>query len=142
MTELPVRAGTLPGPTTADDRTAASPEPARAPLPAVRRPRRRLRTTLKHTGLVLAGFTMLYPLLWIVASSLKPNALIFREPGLIPSTVTLENYTLGWEALLHPFSHYLANSAGIVAGAALCNLVSGSLAAYAFARLNCRFRRL
>lgn len=142
MTELPVRAGTLPGPTTADDRTAASPEPARAPLPAVRRPRRRLRTTLKHTGLVLAGFTMLYPLLWMVASSLKPNALIFREPGLIPSTVTLENYTLGWEALLHPFSHYLANSAVIVAGAVLGNLVSCSLAAYAFARLNFRFRGL
>lgn len=101
-----------------------------------------LRPILKHTGLILAAFVMLYPLLWMVASSFKPDALIFREPWLIPSEVTTENYTRGWTALLNPFSHYLANSFIIVAGAVLGNLVSCSLAAYAFARLKFKLRTL
>ena len=102
----------------------------------------RLRRLAKHAVLVLTGFVMLYPLLWMIASSIKPNALIFRDPSLIPSTVDLSNYALGWNALAHPFTHYLLNSFVVVAGAVLGNLVSCSLAAYAFARLNFRGRRV
>nr|BFF19190.1 carbohydrate ABC transporter permease [Promicromonospora thailandica] len=97
---------------------------------------------LKHAGLIALGFVMLYPLLWMVASSFKPNALIFREPGLIPTEIDLTNYTDGWNALLHPFSHYLINSAIVVLGSLLGNLLSCSMAAYAFARLEFRGRRL
>ncbi|WP_255429755.1 carbohydrate ABC transporter permease [Streptomonospora sp. PA3] len=85
---------------------------------------------------------MIYPLLWMVASSVKPNALIFRDPSLIPTQLDLGNYTEGWNALGHPFTHYLMNSLVIVAGAVLGNLVSCSMAAYAFARLNFRGRKL
>ena len=110
------------------------------------RTRRRLRSGisafLKHLGLVLFGFVMLYPLLWMLASSIKPNALIFREPGLIPGDIDLSNYANGWDALLHPFSHYLINSAIVVLGCVLGNLVSCSLAAYAFARLRFRGRNV
>lgn len=102
----------------------------------------RVRRLLKHVMLVVVGFVMLYPLLWMLSSSFKPTALIFRDPALVPSEVDLSNYTLGWGALLHPFSHYLLNSFIIVAGAVLGNLVSCSMAAYAFARLNFRGRRL
>ncbi|WP_238580783.1 carbohydrate ABC transporter permease [Streptomonospora alba] len=85
---------------------------------------------------------MIYPLLWMVASSFKPTALIFRDPSLIPSQLDLGNYTAGWNALAHPFTHYLMNSLVVVAGAVLGNLVSCSMAAYAFARLNFRGRKL
>ena len=102
----------------------------------------RLRRLAKHVVLVLTGFVMLYPLLWMIASSVKPNALIFRDPSLIPSTLDLSNYAIGWDALAHPFTHYLLNSFAVVAGAVLGNLVSCSLAAYAFARLNFRGRRV
>lgn len=102
----------------------------------------RVRSFIKHTLLILAGFAMVYPLLWMVASSFKPDALIFREPGLIPSQATAENYGRGWTALLNPFSHYLMNSFILVAGSVIGNLVSTSLAAYAFARLNFRLRGL
>jgi multiple sugar transport system permease protein len=107
---------------------------------ALRRVRLAVTSTLKHAGLVAFGFVMLYPLLWMLASSIKPNALIFREPGLIPTDVDLSNYTDGWNALLHPFSRYLINSAIVVLGCVLGNLVSCSLAAYAFARLRFRGR--
>jgi multiple sugar transport system permease protein len=102
----------------------------------------RLRRAAKHAVLVVTGFVMLYPLLWMIASSIKPNALIFRDPSLIPSELDLSNYSIGWHALAHPFTHYLLNSAVVVAGAVLGNLVSCALAAYAFARLNFRGRRI
>lgn len=101
----------------------------------------RLRRVVKHTVLIVTGFVMVYPLLWMLASSVKPDALIFRDPSLIPSTLDLSNYSVGWNALAHPFTHYLMNSVVVVAGAVLGNLVSCSLAAYAFARLNFRGRR-
>jgi len=104
--------------------------------------RSRVRRLTKHAVLVVAAFVMLYPLLWLVASSIKPNALIFRDPSLIPSELDLSNYSIGWNALAHPFTRYLLNSVVVVAGAVLGNLVSCSLAAYAFARLNFRGRRV
>lgn len=119
---------------------------SRAAAVAARRPKSpwpgRVRTALKHLGLIAFGFVMLYPLLWMIASSIKPSALIFRDPSLIPSEIDLSNYTVGWNALTHPFSLYLMNSVIIVLGAVLGNLVSCSMAAYAFARLKFKGRKL
>src|SRR6266508_3889016 len=59
----------------------------------------RSRSLIYH-GFVLAfGFIMLYPLMWMVASSLKPADRIFSTSevlSLIPSRVIIENYTQGW----------------------------------------------
>ncbi|MCK0117175.1 carbohydrate ABC transporter membrane protein 2 (CUT1 family) [Isoptericola sp. CG 20/1183] len=108
-------------------------------------PRRRtvgpqVRRVLKHVLLIGFGLIMLYPLLWMLSSSFKPNEIIFRDPSLIPSAIDLSNYGEGWNALLHPFHHYLLNSAIIVLGSVVGNLVSCSMAAYAFARLKFRGR--
>jgi multiple sugar transport system permease protein len=100
------------------------------------------RSLVKHVLLIALGVLMLYPLLWMLSSSVKPNDAIFREPGLIPQSWELSNYTVGWNALLHPFSHYLMNSFVIVMGSVLGNLISCALAAYAFARLNFRLQPL
>jgi multiple sugar transport system permease protein len=54
----------------------------------------------------------------------------------------LDNYTGGWNALENPFGHYLVNSAIVVIGAIAGNLLSCSLAAYAFARLQFRLKAL
>src|SRR5690625_412195 len=104
--------------------------------------RLRFRAIAKHMLIITFGIIMLYPLLWMISSSIKPNELIFREPGIIPSEIDLSNYSQGWSTLPHDFSHYLINSMIIVAGAVIGNLVSCSLAAYAFARLNFKFRGL
>ncbi|GGN08302.1 sugar ABC transporter permease [Lentzea pudingi] len=96
---------------------------------------RRISAPLKHIGLVLIGFVMLYPVLWMVASSLRPGDEIFRSPGLILDSFQTENYTEGWNALTPSFGTYLLNSALLVLGCIVGNLVSCSMAAYAFARL-------
>lgn len=102
----------------------------------------RTRRLLIHLGLIGFGLIMLYPLLWMLSSSFKPTAEIFREPGLIPWSFTPENYTEGWNALQHPFHRYLLNSAIVVGGAIVGNLIGCSMAAYAFARLEFRGKRL
>lgn len=95
---------------------------------------------LKHGALIIVAMVMIYPLLWMVASSLRPNDEIFTSPGLIVDTFDLSHYPQGWNALAPPFSTYLINSGLVVLGSVIGNLISCSLAAYAFARLNFRFR--
>lgn len=102
----------------------------------------RWRAFLKHVGLIALALIMLYPLIWLLVSSFKPSELIFRDVSLIPSEIDTTNYTAGWNALQYPFSRYLLNSALIVLGSLLGNLVSCSMAAYAFARLQFKGRQL
>ena len=97
---------------------------------------------LKHVALVAVGLVMVYPLLWMVVSSLRPTELIFRSPGLVLTDLQVSNYREGWNALPSPFGRYLVNSALGVLGSIVSNLVSCSMAAYAFARLRFRGRRL
>jgi multiple sugar transport system permease protein len=97
--------------------------------------RRTLRSALRHLGLGLLALLMLYPVLWMVVSSLRPDAEIFRESGLLLDTLEVQNYSRGWDALTAPFGHFMINSAIVVLGCILGNLVSCSMAAYAFARL-------
>jgi multiple sugar transport system permease protein len=121
--------------------TDLRPEASPAARPA-RRPGSGNRRWLKHLVLIVCGVLMLYPLLWMVSSSLKPDNLIFRDPSLIPSDIDLSNYTRGWTALTQPFHRYLLNSGLVVAGAVIGNLLACSMAAYAFARLEFRGKRL
>jgi multiple sugar transport system permease protein len=102
----------------------------------------RARSIVKHAVLILASLVMIYPLLWMLVSSLRPNDLIFRTPGLWLNDLYIKNYTEGWNALSSPFGHYMINSAIVVIGAIAGNLFSCSLAAYAFARLRFRLRTL
>ncbi|MEV1246458.1 carbohydrate ABC transporter permease [Nonomuraea sp. NPDC052129] len=111
-------------------------------VPLLFRPLPRGSRLLKHLLLIGFGLVMLYPLLWMVSSSLKPEELIFREPGLWPSTFTLENYSDGWTSLKHTFGFYLWNSAVITGLSVAANLIACSLAAYAFARLNFPLKKL
>ncbi|QDP96180.1 carbohydrate ABC transporter permease [Microlunatus elymi] len=104
--------------------------------------RSRIRSTIKHTLLIAVGLLMIYPLLWLIVSSFRPNNLIFRSPGLWLTHPTIDNYIRGWNALSSPFGHYLINSAIVVIGAILGNVMSCALAAYAFARLKFRGRTL
>ncbi|MFF7644872.1 ABC transporter permease subunit [Streptomyces canus] len=125
------------------DRTEAVPPSPPAPRPhAIRRVRRAVRAPLKHFLLALCTLTMLYPVLWMVVSSLRPNSQIFRSAGLALTHPRFENYSNGWNAFSQPFSHYMINSAIVVTGAILGNLLACSLAAYAFARLEFRAKRV
>jgi multiple sugar transport system permease protein len=62
--------------------------------------------------------------------------MIFSDPGLIPTTVTIENFISGWKGYAGTsFGNFFANSLAMCAIAIIGNLISCSMAAYAFARL-------
>ncbi|ACZ31663.1 binding-protein-dependent transport systems inner membrane component [Xylanimonas cellulosilytica DSM 15894] len=106
------------------------------------RRRRMITAALRHLGLIALAALMIYPLVWLIVSSFKPNADIFRDLSIFTTNLTTENYPHAWNAQKYPFGHYLMNSM-IISGAAIVgNLVSCSLAAYAFARLRFRGRNL
>src|SRR4029434_1624157 len=104
--------------------------------------RDRTRSVIKHILLIVASLIMIYPRLWLIASSLRPTDVIFRTPGLWLNDLYVENYTQGWYALSYPFGQYIINSAIVVIGAIAGNLFACTLAAYAFARLRFRLRGL
>jgi multiple sugar transport system permease protein len=106
------------------------------------RARSRVTSVFKHAGLILVSGVMIYPLIWLVVSSFKPNDQIFRDLSIFTTNLTVENYVNGWNDLQHPFGLFLANSTIISVGAIIGNLISCSLAAYAFGRLKFRGRTL
>jgi len=55
--------------------------------------------------------------------------------GLVPATPTLQNYPAGWQANPPGFGAFLRNSLIVCVGAVIGNVVSCTMAAYAFARL-------
>lgn len=123
----------------ATDLTVAPPVAATEKLPD-RKKKQRPRW-LAHTVLILGALLMLYPLLWMLSSSFKFTEDIFSQTGLIPERVTTENYPEGWTALPRDFGHYIWNSLVIVVGSIIGNLLACSAAAYAFARLDFKFKK-
>ena len=92
--------------------------------------------TLTHLFIIALGLLMVYPILWMIVSSFKPNNMIFSDPGLIPKTVTIENYISGWKGYAGTsFGRFFVNSLLMCAGAVIGNLIACTMAAYAFGRL-------
>lgn len=107
--------------------------------------RRQAATSRKiWTNMILAscGLVMLYPLIWMVGSSLKPASDIFSTANPFPASVDLSGYSGGWQALGVGFWRFFVNSFVICGLSVVGNLISCSLAAYAFARMNFPLRRL
>jgi multiple sugar transport system permease protein len=104
---------------------------------------RRFRHVLLHLLLVGLLFLMLYPVIWMVMSSFRPELEIFGGMGLIPTTWTFENYVKGWNLFGgKTFGDFFVNSFVICILAVVGNLVACSMAAYAFARLNFKLKWL
>ncbi|MBI9048759.1 MAG: carbohydrate ABC transporter permease [Anaerolineaceae bacterium] len=94
------------------------------------------RRTFSHLFIIVLGIAMLYPIIWMIVSSFKPNNMIFSDPGLIPKTVTIENYISGWKGYAGTsFGKFFANSLLMCLAAIIGNLISCTMAAYAFSRL-------
>jgi multiple sugar transport system permease protein len=91
--------------------------------------------------LCLAALALvLYPIVWLVSASLTPvEDLVSNLRALFPGRVTTDGYARALEgAGGESFWTFLGNSTIVATGAVIGNVVSCSLAAYAFARL--RFR--
>ncbi|MCL4544873.1 MAG: carbohydrate ABC transporter permease [Chloroflexi bacterium] len=108
---------------------------------ASRKIRSRISHGLLHVLLIIFGVAALVPLAWVLSTSLKQegNEFIF-PPQWIPDPVAWSNYPTALTAV--PFALYLRNTLFIVVLTAAGSLLTGSLAAFAFARLRFRLRSL
>lgn len=89
------------------------------------------------------GLVLMYPLFWLISSSFKPDSIIFLDMSLWPNPFTLENYAKGWEGLSGiPFTTFYLNTFFLVAMVIIGNVVTCSMAAYAFARMDFSFRKV
>ncbi|NGO68575.1 carbohydrate ABC transporter permease [Streptomyces boncukensis] len=95
-----------------------------------------------HAACVAALLVMLYPLAWLVATSFKPADEVIASLRLLPSRLEWSNYSTAMDGVGDvSLTRLLGNSLLVSGGAVLGNVLSCSLAAYAFARLRFRMRR-
>jgi multiple sugar transport system permease protein len=100
--------------------------------------RKRVVSILIHVALIGASILMLYPLLWMLAASFRPENEIFTSASIIPSSWSIDSYFRGWNGLRTGFGTFFTNSF-IISILSVCgNVIACSMAAFAFARLQFR----
>lgn len=114
--------------------TAQSSRPAVTPEPPSMQ--RRLGRIAWYLVMVLCCFAMLFPFLWTFVTSITPDGNLSGGPSLFVRNPNLDSYRTLFEAL--PMLRIVLNSLWIAAVSTLVQLVTGSMAAYAFARLEFR----
>lgn len=93
--------------------------------------------------LTLLGVVMVYPLLWLFASSIKPNQDIFLSMGLIPSKVVLDSYIKGWQGTgQYTYGVFFWNTFKMVVPTVAFTLISSVLVAYGFARFDFPLKKI
>ena len=102
---------------------------------------RRIRGGWLHLLMIPLAILWMSPLVWIVLTSLKSRTEVFDpEAGLLPQIFRFSNYPA--TRSVAPFGTYLINSVLTTGSILICQLVTITLAAYAFARLEFRFKNL
>jgi multiple sugar transport system permease protein len=119
------------------ERLAAGPGVSVPPRRAVPRARRRriLGTGWALAVTIAAALIILFPLVWMFATSIKPESqIISAHPGLFSATVTGSNYVQAWKAI--DFPRLFLNTVIFAGGVTILSLTFDSLTAYALARLD------
>ncbi len=101
-----------------------------------------IRNLVSHTALTLFSIVMVYPVLWWIGASFKtPDQL--GEAGLFPASLEWGNYVNGWNALPnYTFAHFFGNSIALNAATTILTVISCSLVAFGFARLEFPLKKL
>ncbi|MDG4752049.1 carbohydrate ABC transporter permease [Micromonospora sp. WMMD718] len=111
-------------------------------LPVARRRPGGGRNVLRLVVLVAIVAVVLYPLFWMLGTSVKSQAEIVNNVGLLPERFTPGNYLDGWTNFDISFGRFFLNSALVSGLTVVGNALSCLLAAYALGRLRFRLRKM
>ncbi|PGH44509.1 carbohydrate ABC transporter membrane protein 2, CUT1 family [Micromonospora sediminicola] len=100
------------------------------------------RNVLRLVVLVAIVAVVLYPLFWMLGTSVKSQAEIVNNVGLLPEEFTPGNYLDGWTNFDISFGRFFLNSVLVSGLTVVGNALSCLLAAYALGRLRFRLRKL
>ena len=103
--------------------------------------RKRISHLFAFVLMLFIGLIMVFPLFWMVRSSVMTQSEIFRKPmQWLPEHIQWKNYVD--IMTLRPFARWICNSAFIVVFNVLGTMLTCSMAAFAFARLKFRGRNV
>jgi multiple sugar transport system permease protein len=92
-----------------------------------------LRKSPEYLLLLAGGVLMVFPFIWMISVSLKPNTFVIQiPPELIPKDGSLANFIQAWTA--NNFQVYFLNSAFVAVTSTIFCVLFSAMAAYAFAR--------
>jgi multiple sugar transport system permease protein len=100
--------------------------------------RGRIRKAILFGGLAIFTIWTIFPIIWIIETSLKPNKDLYTTATLIPQRVTLVHYHEVVDKT--PFFTYFKNSLIVSLSTTAIAMVIGVLSAYAITRLAFRGR--
>jgi putative chitobiose transport system permease protein len=104
------------------------------------------KTVMIYLGLGAIALLMLFPLVWLVSTSVKSaTENVFQyPPQLLPKQPTLDNFATVWQTENNniTFSRYLVNSIWVAVLTVGLNIIFCGLAAYPLARLDFKGRDL
>ena len=96
--------------------------------------RRRLQITLLLIGLTLVAVFVFLPIIWTFSTSLRVSKESFEfPPKWLPTDWQWNNYVEVFNRV--PYGRYIMNSLIVTLGSTLGQIITATLAAYAFARL-------
>jgi len=109
--------------------------PRRGYLPRTKSSRALFGKIIAYTLLTIGSILIMIPVFWMVSSALKPNNQIFLfPPQWIPNPIQWDNFVTAMTSL--PFGTYFQNTMIIEVGSIVGTVLSCSIVAYGFARLN------
>ncbi|MBV1852910.1 carbohydrate ABC transporter permease [Catellatospora tritici] len=112
--------------------TTAATRPARGPIPLLRR-------ILLYALLIALAAAILVPFVWMIGASLKRNNEVFTIPiRWIPKDFQWHNFADIWAKI--PLGTYLGNTVLLSLAITFLQVLTGSFAAYGFAKVRFRGR--
>jgi multiple sugar transport system permease protein len=97
-------------------------------------------TVLLYVAVTLGSIIMILPFAWMLLGSVKDLGQLYQiPPNWIPNPFVFQNYVSAWNSV--PFSTGYMNSAIVTVTVVVANLLTCSMAAYAFARIEFPFRK-
>jgi multiple sugar transport system permease protein len=102
------------------------------------------RTIFFHVFVTATSLAMIYPILWLAASSFKGSSEMWQKVySLLPEAPTLENYRNGWKGFGGiSFAVFFRNSLLYASVSTALAIVSSAVVAFGFARIEFRGRNL
>jgi multiple sugar transport system permease protein len=120
------------------DRGLEHDQPVQLQIAGARR-RGILDRVLLYIALIAIALFFIFPLIVVVSASLKYRAEVFQDVGIIPADPGLENYQALFSGAAS-FGLWFRNSAIVSIVGTTLTLIITSLSAYAFARIDFRFK--
>ncbi|QGH33612.1 ABC transporter permease subunit [Gracilibacillus salitolerans] len=95
----------------------------------------RFSTVMLTTALFIVAFMYLFPILWLLLSSLKPGSELFSYPlTILPETPTVDGYAYSWSTM--QFIKYFINTLIVAVITTLLTVIASATCGFALAKYN------